>query len=109
MSASNPDLETVRQIACRLIREVEWEVTRRAVTDGQKLGYNENTMFDLLLEWLEAGRPLTELAQGEPPDPADLAYTMCDAAAGGLYVKFALGWGRIRLISFHVSKHFRGN
>ena len=109
------------EIRAELIRLLE-DVDRRRITDSARLAADpilrrmgqmptEGAIFEYITHLLRTDFPLHPVPLGEPPGSRGTGYVMNNTDGRGLYIKVKIEQRRTNeahVISFHVSKHYRG-
>jgi hypothetical protein len=111
-------IEEVRRISIALLESNEYLFTDTALKDGMRLartlgdicrGFpSQCGLVDYIVEQLKLPFPLNAAPLGEPPGSSGVAYTMNNTNGQGLCIKLKVEDDRVVIMSFHVSKHYRG-
>jgi len=112
-------LDRVRQMLIAMLENNEYLFTDTALRDGMRLartlgdasrGFpSQCGLVDYIVEKLRLPFRLNEVPMGEPPGSGGIAYSMTNANGQGLYIKLKVEDDQVVILSFHVSKHSRGD
>jgi hypothetical protein len=101
-------LDEARDEYIRLLEVDDWEVTRRAFTEGipilRAIGVEHPTqcaLVDKVLQLLKSGHPIKAIGMGEPQGVNGIAHVMNDGYLEGLYIKIKLEDKKVIVLSFH--------
>lgn len=105
---SRKALEEARKEYVRLLELDDWDVTRRAFTEGMPIlrviGVEHPTQCALVnkvIHLLKSGHPIKAIGMGEPQGVNGIAHVMKDAYGKGLYVKIKVEDKKVIVLSFH--------
>jgi hypothetical protein len=114
MEGNEPTIDEARAELIRLLQLDECRITQRAEADGRQLLrryvpiVSQYAIFRFVLERLLSGHPLHAIERGRPAGSLPRGYVMNNADDAGLYIELTIEDGNAWVISFHTSKHYKG-
>jgi hypothetical protein len=115
MAGEEDAIREIRRELINLIQTDDWEFNDKSRADGlvwlqRSTSFpTEVKLIEYVLSLLQADFPMQEVGMGEPPGSLGTGYTMNNTDGQGLYIKLTIERGRARVVSFHVSKHYKGS
>jgi len=115
--SSDASCEEVRAELIRLLESDDYRITESAKATaypilraaGQML--TEGAIIEYITHLLRTNFPFHVEPLGEPPGSRGTGYVMNNADGRGLYIKVKIEQRRtdeVHVLSFHISKHYRG-
>jgi hypothetical protein len=118
--SSDASNKEIRAELIRLLDGPHCEIVKSAWDDAypilQDAGQRPTdwAIFDYITDFLRNDFPFHPVPLGEPPGSAGVGYVMNNAGRQGLYIKLTIERDRtdgvvgVVVLSFHISKHYKG-